>query len=235
MSDELPCRWGAQVPLSRAPSGSPATWLARVIHPRVSLPTLTLLATLAQGCQGTGRPTSVGDQAAAPPASSAERAVARAERQARQDALEEQGDRPEAPAEPDEVDTPEPSPPQPPEPVASTTPSEPVDAGVPDGAVDAAVAPVEAGPPSLETLCHTLCARAIACALEMVEETAGGLDPDLLERMQEEMREGETRCREECATDMDVADQERMTRAGACLDEKDCEAFLTCMREVLDE
>ena len=119
--------------------------------------------------------------------------------------------------------------------MASADPPEPVDAGVADAATDAAADVVDAGPPSLETLCHDLCARAIACALEMVEGHAGGLDPDIVERMQEQMREGEEQCREECTTNMDAADEERMTRAGKCLDEKDCEDFLSCMREVLDE
>ncbi len=162
--------------------------------------------------------------------------MARAERAARGKAQADQGDaQPPAP----EARSDEPPPPPPPapcaEPVASAAPVEPVDAGVVDGATDGAMATADAAPPGPDTLCQDLCARAMACALETLSGSGGDIPPEIVDRMKEQTKESEEHCREECASQVEASDADRLARAKGCMAEEDCETFLSCMREVLDE
>ena len=96
------------------------------------------------------------------------------------------------------------------------------------------MASADAGPPSPDALCQQLCARAMACALEMLEGSGPGLPPEIADRMREQMKASEERCREECTSKLE-ASEDRIARAKQCVAEEDCETFLDCMREVLNE
>jgi hypothetical protein len=164
------------------------------------------------------------------PASEQERAAARRERDARKKALAEQGDRPEP--EP-EVAPPPPPPPPPPAPEVADAGTDAADAAVDaaDAAVDAAPdAAPEAGAPDPGDLCRRICERALECARRMLE--GAGDDPTFLERMLKEMGD---QCREECAQRTATATTEQLAAAEKCLAVRDCEEFMTCMRELLGE
>lgn len=186
---------------------------------------------IALSCASSGD--QVSDYSAFAPASSQQRAEARRERQARQKALAELSARPDAGVAPEAPPPPEPPPPPP---VA-----EAVDAGV--DAADAAptdagavvdAGPADAGPapPSAADMCDKLCARAMACVREMMGNAPPGLGDGMLEDMVKKVGE---ECATECAKEVKEADAEQMKKAQECLDVSDCDAFMTCMRELRGE
>ncbi len=166
-----------------------------------------------------------------PPASAADLALARAQRKARLEAFEEQGDRPKksksAPA-------PKPTPPPPPVEVVEEDEDEPeealADAGAEDAGADAAPVP-EGGAVDPAAMCAQLCERARACAGEMLDDAPPGVDPSLLEGMMDRMRE---QCMQECEEEAEDPSEAERAKAQACLDAPDCDAFLECMRELRD-
>jgi hypothetical protein len=166
----------------------------------------------------------------AEPASTQERALARREREQRKKALDEQGD-----AAAPEPPPPEPPPPPPPEPTASASAvTAAVDAGpdAADAAVDAGPPPVpDAGGPDPRELCDRICERALECARRMLEG-AGDSDPTFLERMLKEMAD---QCRQECSTRIPTASTAQLAAAEKCLSIRDCEDFMSCMRDLLDQ
>ena len=168
---------------------------------------------------------------AAVPASSAERAVARAQRAARARAKAEQAPRSPSPkprAEP--VAKPAPPPPPPPtEPQDAGTPPDagPVDA-VPDASAvvaDAGPPTTDAGPPDPAALCDRICDKVIDCMRALVGDMPPGMDE---QRLTSKLR---TECMDECTADID----EHAEEAAACLEIEDCSEFLDCIEDIDDD
>lgn len=171
------------------------------------------------------------------PASSAERARARGQRDARSKAQAEQGpgylaadpiveDAGDAPPADAATDAPEDA--GPPRDAASE--AEVADAGAADAAPPEASAPV-----NFAALCFTLCKRAIECALSGMEDN--GLDPGTIDRMRETMKVATERCNVECAEEAEQErdNQEKIAAIRGCLAKDGCEEFMKCMGEMLDE
>ena len=161
---------------------------------------------------------------AAPTAGSAERAQARAQRQARRAALEGQGGRAPVVETPPE-DAPVASSAPPPEPEPTPAPEAGAgDAGAPDAAVD----PSDASPVDAEVieapLCETLCDRVLACAVETMPPMPPGFPGP--EDLFDELRSG---CLEECDKELQNGTSSRLAAARQCLAEPDCEAFMKCV------
>jgi len=175
------------------------------------------------------------------PASSEQRAHARAQREARERALNEQESAPVASAE--RGTDPE---------LASTdlevaevdAGTAIADAGVQDPDVEATADPViapvvpDAGeaPVDIAVICSSLCERAIECALERLEE--GGVDDGpFLERLKERVRGSVERCKEKCAeqAEEDADDDEKVAAVRACMAKDSCDDFMECMEDVMAE
>jgi hypothetical protein len=164
------------------------------------------------------------------PASSAERAQARAERSARQKALAEQSARTDAGPPPE----PTPPLPPPPEPVVEV-PDAGVDVVVVDAAADAAppVASADAAPPPVPgDLCNRICARVVACAKEIMgsgaPDVGGGVFNEMVQNIGKE-------CASKCAQEVAKGDRQRLQQAEKCLEAKDCDAFSECVRSVVGD
>jgi type IV secretory pathway VirB10-like protein len=157
------------------------------------------------------------------------RATARAQREARRAALDEQGDRPKK----SKVEIAAPPPPQPllvdeePEPEADE--EEEVEEEV--AAIDAppTVVPKAPAKPDKNAICISLCDRAVACAREMFGDASGDFGQDMLEPMLRRIAE---QCREECQNELDEAELEE---AQTCLEASDCDAFMECVQNLKDD
>ena len=185
---------------------------------------------IALSCSGPSQQT-VDGYAATAPASSQQRALARAERKARKKALEEQSD---AGPPPDAGPAPEPKPMTPDAGALDASGDAETDAGA-DAAADASADVVDAGPPPEESLpsnaeiCEKLCKRVGECAKEMISAMPPGAPVgEMLANITEE-------CAKECKEQIETSDKERIKRALACLDKSDCGQFMECIRTVLDE
>ena len=197
--------------------------------------TIVLTVSLLSSCTGAG--VLVSDEAAwTNPAPSAERAVARYQREVRKKAQSEQGP---GFADPEPVDEDEPSVDagdggDAGEPEESVVPAETTDAGVEDaGPIEAAAIAEPNAPLDLTALCATLCERATRCALARMEDK--GVDPDTIERMRGTMSAAIERCQTGCTTkaEEDKDDQEKVATVQACLALEECEGFMECLEEAL--
>ena len=161
------------------------------------------------------------------PASSADRAVARAQRAARARARDEQ-----APAAPAPKRTPTPvakPPPPPPEPV-STTDAGAADAGDVDaGAPEPTVAAADAGPPASDAgtpepaaSCERICDKVISCMRTLIGDMPPGMNEQRLTR---KVRD---ECMNECTEDID----DHADEAASCLQIDDCSDFLDCIKAI---
>ncbi len=168
-----------------------------------------------------------------PPASASARAWARAQRKARKLALEEQGPRRTGSYEDDVPDD------LPDDGGIGDAQPDAIDGQAADdsdaGQLDASARPdgsdADAGV-SVAALCTKLCRRAIACALEMMEDEVGPLDDTMRERMQARLRRNQAKCQNKCLQQLEKTPAEQKS-ASECLSRDSCKAFMRCMEDVM--